>query len=229
MTIHYHGCPITPADRLLDLPGRFFCNSFSDPRQTETCHLIGQGNMLDNGAFSVWRRGISIDWRKWAEWVEPWLDYQTTWCVLPDAIEGDEADNDRLLREWSPVVGSKGAPVWHLHESLSRLVRLAGQYPRICFGSSGAYATVRTAAWHARVSEAFDAIADERGRVPWVHMLRGMALSGSKYPFGSVDSTDVARNHNRPQNTVIGMVSRWDGIQCPPRWERTNQLELEIA
>jgi hypothetical protein len=34
------------------------------------------------------------------------------------------------------------------------------------------------------------------GPVPvWLHMLRGMALSGSEYPFASVDSTDIAQNH----------------------------------
>jgi len=52
----------------------------------------------------------------------------------------------------------------------------------------------------------------------WLHMLRGMALAGSEYPFASVDSTDIARNHNRPQNTVRGMADRWDARQCPGRW-----------
>jgi hypothetical protein len=42
-----------------------------------------------------------------------------------------------------------------------------------------------------------------------------------------VDSTDIARNHNRPQNTPRAMADRWDAIQTPPRWEiRPEQMEL---
>ena len=60
-----------------------------------------------------------------------------------------------------------------------------------------------------------------------VHMLRGMALSLQRWPFASVDSTDVAQNHNRPQNTAKAMADRWDAAQCPARWEvRALQGEL---
>jgi hypothetical protein len=68
------------------------------------------------------------------------------------------------------------------------------------------------------------------GTVPtWLHMLRGMSLSGSHYPFASVDSTDIAQNHNRPQNTPRKMADRWDGLQCKPHWQIREQLELEAA
>jgi hypothetical protein len=53
--------------------------------------------------------------------------------------------------------GIPGAPVWHLHESLDRLRRLCDYTNRVCFGSSGAYAT-------RRVEEAFNAISDPAGR-----------------------------------------------------------------
>lgn len=223
--MHYHGTPITPRAVIESLAGHSFCVSFARPDQVALAHQLGQSVMLDNGAFSVWRRGAEVDWKAWREWVEPWLDYRTTWCVLADSIEGDEDDNDRLLREY-PV---DGVPVWHLHESLTRLSRLVDQYGRVCFGSSGTYATVRSQAWHRRVSEAFDALADDFGRVPWVHMLRGMSLAGTHYPFASVDSTDVARNHNRPNNTAWAMAARWDALQNPGRWERAGQFELEVA
>jgi hypothetical protein len=59
-------------------------------------------------------------------------------------------------------------------------------------------------------------------------MLRGMSLAGSIYPFASVDSTDVARNHNRPQNIARGMADKWDAIQCPARWkEQPIQMVIE--
>ena len=229
--MHYHGTPITPNAKLLQLAGHNFCVSFANKQQTKLCHELGQSVMLDNGAFSVWKRGITIDWGKWWEWAEPWLDTPTTWCVLPDSIEGDEAENDRLLEEWSHV--RDGVPVWHFHESLDRLSRITDRFGKVCFGSSGAYATVGTPIWHQRTHAAFNTLVDEFGRVPWVHMLRGMNLSGDVYPFASVDSTDVARNHNMGNGDghrdIVAMAKRWDGIQCPARWAKAEQLTMEVT
>lgn len=227
--IHYHGTPITPRPKLHELAGRCFCVSFADPRDVRVCHEIGQSVMLDNGAFTFWRRGGQPDWNGYMAWAEPWLDYPTTWAVIPDVIDGDEAENDRLLANWRLP---DGAPVWHLHESLERLQRLATSYERICFGSSGSFATVGTVAWHRRVSAAFDTVADERGRVPWIHMLRGLSLAGRHYPFASADSTNAARNHNGSWRSkpkpIAQMVAEMDARQCPGRWDRGGtQTELE--
>lgn len=229
--IHYHGCPITPYARLNELTGRFFCNSFASPSQTEFCHQVGQGNMLDNGAFTFWKGGREPDWRKWAEWAARWLDFRTTWAVLPDAIDGGAEENDRLLREW----GASGrdnsdqcAPVWHLDEPIYRLVSLCEGYKRVCFGSAGMYASVGTQQWRERVADAFDAIADVHGRVPWIHMLRGMSMSGDVFPFSSVDSTDIARNHHLAHKDALVMARRWDAMQCPARWDRA-RAEMETA
>lgn len=226
--MHYHGTPITPRTVLYELAGRNFCVSFSDPRDVKTCHQIGQSVMLDNGAFSAWTQGRAVDWQGWWDWAEPWLEYRTTWAVLPDTIDGDEWVNDKLAAEWAWIASGRGhvVPVWHLHESTRRLARLVDLYGRVCFGSSGHYSTIGTEAWRRRVTDAFDAIADPSGGVPWVHMLRGMNLAGSEFPFASVDSTDVARNHNRPQNGARAMADRWDAIQCPSRWVSHRQLTL---
>lgn len=227
--MHYHGTPITPRSVLYELAGRNFCVSFSRPEDIRICHQIGQSVMLDNGAFSIWRIGAEIDWNEWREWAERWLEYRTTWAVLPDAIDGDEETNDDLLARYGDGFGDQGVPVWHLHEDLSRLSRLIERYQRVCFGSSGAYSTVGSVSWKRRVSDAFDSIADDFGCVPWVHMLRGMSLAGKEFPFSSADSTDVGRNHNRPQNTARKLADRWDALQCPPRWTRVEQMELENA
>ncbi len=234
--LHFHGTPITPREELFTLAGRHFCVSFADPRDVKVCHQIGQSVMLDNGAFTHWNGGDHLaDWdAHWAgyyAWVEEWLDYPTTWAVIPDKIGGSEEDNDRLLVSWFQSRLPKGAPVWHMHESLDRLRRLAHGYERVCFGSSASYREIGTDHWHRRISEAFDTVADERGTVPWVHMLRGMSLSGDIYPFASVDSTDIARNHNRPQNTALAMANRWDAMQCPARWVRqgTQTTLLEVV
>lgn len=118
----------------------------------------------------------------------------------------------------------KGAPVWHLHESLERLRRLANGYERVCFGSSGGYSTIGTDRWKRRISDAFDAVADDRGRVPWIHMLRGMNLSGRQYPFASVDSANAARNHagshRQRARPITAIVSELDARQGPARWAR---------
>jgi hypothetical protein len=224
--MHYHGTPITPRATLLELAGRNFCVSFAEPRDVTVVHQIGQSVMLDNGAFTIWKQGGTPDWDAWASWVEPWLDYSTTWVVLPDVIDGTEEENDRLMRVFWNI---PGAPVWHLHESLDRLKRLCDYTNRVCFGSSGAYATVGSDAWHRRIEEAFNAISDPAGRVNnWIHMLRGMSLSGSHYPFSSVDSTDIARNHSQRTWTVDGRARYWDSQQTPGRWVRASvQSSLE--
>lgn len=225
--MHYHGTPITPLAQLFQLAGRNLCVSYARPEQCRYAHQIGQSVMLDNGAFSVWRRGVEVDWSKWCEWASPWLDCPTTWAVLPDVIDGDAAANDELLKRFAFLPRQQVAPVWHLHEPLSRLANLCAMYPRVCFGSSGAYARVGTTAWHGRIAEAFDRIADDDGRVPWVHMLRGMSQSGGRYPFASVDSTDVARNHNRVNGASGEMAARWDSLQAPSHWKRpTTQLQI---
>lgn len=225
--IHYHGTPITPRSALLELAGRHFCVSHPRPDYLRTCHEIGQSVLLDNGAFSAWRGVRSRNAREFYEWAEPWLDYPTTWVVVPDQVEGDEEANERLLAEWRARGLPKGAPVWHLHESLDRLRALCFEFERVCFGSSGAYRVVGSDAWHRRIAEAFDAIAEPSGRVPWVHMLRGMSMARF-YPFGSVDSTDVARNHNRPQNTPRQLAERWDAMQGPARWLNPG-VQMEVG
>jgi hypothetical protein len=65
--MHYHGTPITPRSALQSLAGRNFCVSFAAPADIAECHRIGQSVMLDNGAFSVWRRGLTVDWEAWVK------------------------------------------------------------------------------------------------------------------------------------------------------------------
>lgn len=229
--MHYHGTPITPRRTLLELGGKNFCVSFSDPRDVEVCHQIGQSVMLDNGAYSAWTQKRTVDWDAWAEWVKPWLAYKTTFAILPDSIDGDEFANDLLASRYAWELSGCGRlmPVWHLHENLARLSRQVDSFGWVAFGSSGQYAVIGTDAWTRRIDDAFNILANDFGIVPWVHMLRGMAMSEWHYPFASVDSTDVARNHSRNGRSAKEMCERWDRLQCPPTWPAHRQLDLEGA
>jgi hypothetical protein len=245
--MHYHGTPITPRETLLRLVGRCFCVPYSTPTDVAVCHEIGQSVMLDNGAFSVWKKvqkGEKLsarlqavaggDWSGFYAWCEPWLEHWTTWAVIPDVIVGDEADNDALLAEWP--FGRRGVPVWHMHEDLGRLERLCDEWPMVCIGSSGAFAQVNSPIWKRRLADALDRVCDSDGRprAP-LHMLRGLQFSGGLYPFASADSTSIAQNHAgnnvraTPRKDVVRMADYFDGRQTPARWVRASTEQLEMV
>lgn len=216
MTIHYHGTPISPISAFYQLAGRHFCVSFADPRDVARAHDLGQSVMLDNGAFSVWRRGAILNLPAYYKWTDEWLAAPTTWAVIPDVIDGAEERQDELLAQWPH--GSRGTPVWHMNETLDRLFRLVDEWPRVCIGSASEFSTVLSSKWRGRMDTIFDALGARSSRLPWLHMLRGMQCVGRQWPFASVDSTDIGRNHSREQNVAWAMADRWDRIQCPSRW-----------
>jgi hypothetical protein len=168
--IHYHGTPITPRAKLLELAGRCFCVSFAHPQDAQVCHEIGQAVMLDNGAFTHWRSRRRINLPAYYGWCERWLEHRTTWAVIPDVIDGSEHENDRLLAAWP--FGARGAPVWHMHEHIDRLLRLAEEWPRVCLGSSGSYRNVGDHQWRRRMAEAMDRLCPDGPAPVWLHMLR---------------------------------------------------------
>ena len=216
--IHYHGTPITPIAQLLTMAGRHFCVSHMKPDDVARCHQIGQSVMLDNGAFSKWKSGKKTDWPKYYDWCDKWLDYPTTWAVIPDTIDGGSQEQDALIREWPHA--KRGAPVWHMDEPLHRLQSLCEDWPRVCVGSTAEYATVLSPSWCNRIDEMFNALAVTFSRIPNLHMLRGMQLSGRQWPFASVDSTDIAQNHHLKHKCARSMADRWDALQTPARWEQ---------
>lgn len=225
MTLHYHGTPITPAAALLALAGRHFCVSFERPDNVQVVHQIGQSVMLDNGAFTAWRQGRPVaDWTPYYDWADRWLDYATTWAVIPDEIDAGSQQQDALIREWPH--GERGAPVWHMDEPISRILALLDAWPRVCIGSTDEYAVVLSPAWERRMDETWGEIAKRHQRTPNVHMLRGMQLTRHRWPFASVDSTDVGRNHNR-DGRPRARADRWDAANCPPSFiPPLQQMEL---
>lgn len=227
MTIAYHGTPITPNDVLLSLAGRCFCVSYFNRAKVSLPLMEGLASslMLDNGAYSAWRANVELSddyWEAYHAWCDPLLDRPTTWAVIPDVVGLPSQEQDRLLHRWPH--GQRGAPVFHLTEDfmppLSRLLRLLDEWPRVCIGWAHDPKThpIGCPSFERSMTAAWNEIAQRHQRTPNVHMFRGMQLQQSIWPFASVDSTDVARNHNRPQNTARAMADRWDAAQCPPRW-----------
>ena len=214
--IHYHCADMTTKNVRL-LAGRHMLISHAYPRQAELAHLLSQSVLLDNGAFTYWSKKKKPDWKKFYDWCDEFFDCPTTWAIIPDVIDAGEEEQDRLVDEW-PFGDLCGAPVWHLDEPLDRLKRLVGDWQRVCIGSSGKYATIATTDWYNRMDEVFD-VAAKQPRLPWLHGLR-MQGESKIYPFGSVDSADVARNNNRPQNNIPGMAERWDRAQCDFVWRQ---------
>lgn len=216
VTLHFHGTPITPLSVLYSLGGCCFCVSHAHPEQVAVVHQIGQAVLLDNGAYSAYTKGKPTNWPAYYAWCDRWLDYPTTSAIIPDAIDEPSQEQDALLNEWPH--GHRGWPVWHTNEPVTRLLRLCDEWPKVAIGSTGEHWQVLGPSWRQRMDEAFNELAARHRRMPWLHMLRGMQLVLYDYPFASVDSTDVARNHNRPHNTARAMVDRWDAGNCPPRW-----------
>jgi hypothetical protein len=232
--MHYHGTPITPRAKLLELVGRNFCVRYGEHRDDEVCHEIGQSVMLDNGAFPFWTKGTPTDWPGFVAWAKPWLEHRTTWAVMPDIIDGTEEDQERLsawLFNYDREVWARCAPVWHMHESIDRLRFLCASHERVCIGSSGAYRKPGTPGWHRRMEEAFDAVCGNGPAPTWIHMLRAMdeAIHGP-YPFASADSTNLARNHagstGRARFDIVARANEIDGRQTPSRWTVRGQLGL---
>lgn len=225
--IHYHGTPITPLTALYELSGRCFCVSHIRPDDVRRAHEIGQSVMLDNGAFSKWKSGKETNWPAYYDWAGEWLTYPTTWAVIPDVIDAGTQEQDALLREWPH--SHRGAPVWHMDEPINRLLRLCDEWPRVCIGSTAEFSAVLSPAWQRKMDEAFNAVSKRHALLPWLHMLRGMQLSGRQWPFASVDSTDIAQNHHLPHRSARKMADRWDAMQCPGRWnQKPEQMDLAI-
>lgn len=210
--IQYHGLPITPATAAVEAVGNGHgFVSFLHQQQLGLALEVCQSIAVDNGAFSAWSKGNPItDWQPYYTWVgelkrHPAFDF----AVIPDVIDGDEESNDKLVSEW-PHEKHVGAPVWHMHESFERLVRLCRNWPRVCLGSSGEYATVGTPKWWVRMSMAMDRVCGNDGYP--IAKLHGLRMLNPKVftrlPLASADSTNIGRN--------VNIDSRWKTGAYPP-------------
>jgi hypothetical protein len=208
--IHYHGTPAggTRQDVVRFLKGRHALIPFPRMDDLGAAAEVCQSFVFDNGAFTVWKQGGQLDVMGYVAWCEEWHRHPGfDWALIPDVIEGTEAENDALLNDWPGHI--RGVPVWHMHESIERLVRLGHEWPVVALGSSGQWPSPGTEKWWGRMSEAMNALCDDKGRPPCrLHGLRMLAPDiFSRLPLSSADSTNAAVNG--------GSVGRF-GIYVPP-------------
>jgi hypothetical protein len=215
--IKYHGTPFGGSNQEAAeaLIGRHAFVSFAAPQQLQVALDVCQSVAFDNGAFSAWKSGKPItDWTPYFEWVKKYMRHpRFDWCIIPDVVDGDEADNIKLLARFQQYFHENahiGVPVWHMHESDDALKYLANTYRRIAIGSSEKFSTVGSREWHERMTWAMRLICDENGQpITKIHMLRGLNPAVfTKYPFASADSTNAARNCN--------IQTAWKGTYAPP-------------
>ncbi len=154
---HFHGTPVwgSAGDvHRIAVSGAGAFVSYVRPDQIAASIQHAQVVGIDNGAFSAWVRGLKINWSDFYKWLLNYYHHpKVAFFVIPDVVDGGERDNDALINEVPKMFYGKATPVWHLHESIDRLIELCREWPRVCFGSSGEYAAIRTAHWHRRMAE----------------------------------------------------------------------------
>lgn len=212
--IRYHGGPITPEAAAIRAwkDGHAFI-SFANQQQLELAFEKAGEVAIDNGAYSLWKAGRGkIDVPAYVAFIEHWRMHPAFgWCVIPDVIDGDEEENDMLVAEW-PLDRALSVPVWHMHESLDRLERLANRFPKVAIGSSGEFRVLRTNRWWTRIADAMEVVTVNGYPRVKLHGLRQMDPTiFSVIPYASVDSCGMGVNIGRDKN--------WTGSYTPTNKE----------
>lgn len=207
----YHGTPCggSRQDAARFLRGRQALVPFPRPEDLGVVADVCRSFIFDNGAFTAWNSGKPVtDWHPFYAWCDEWHKHPGfDWALIPDVIDGDEAANDALVAEWPRHV--RGVPVWHMHESIERLVSLCSNWPTVALGSSGQWRSPGTPAWWQRMAAALNELCDEQGRPPCrLHGLRMLdPMIFKRLPLSSADSTNAAVNS--------GSLDRF-GMYLPP-------------
>lgn len=207
-------------------------------RALEAAKIAGEP-MTEDEFYS--RLHAPVDWTPYYAWCEPIIAKPENWVVIPDIIDAGSQEQDRLIGEWPH--GDAGAPVWHMDEPIERLLRLCDEWPKVCIGSTGEFWEIprqgvvlsREYPWEERMDDVFTELGRRHSkRWPWLHMLRGMQLVDGRWPFASVDSSDVGQNHNRfnvddgvligdgldKPRLVVAKAADWNGRQTPRHFAR---------
>ena len=224
--IHYHGTPIsgTTIDLIRFITGRHGLVSFAYKNSLSIVAECSQSFVLDNGAYTSWKKGKTFKFIEYCMWVEKWCKHPGfDWALIPDKIDGTEQENDDLLEPWLDYgLGTYGVPIWHFHESLERLEILSNTWSTIALGSSGEFPTPGADIWWNRIKEIFSVLCDKEGRPNCkLHGLRMLDPKiFSKIPLSSADSTNAGVNAGSTQ---------FFGRYTPPNsWQRAEIIAERI-
>jgi hypothetical protein len=241
--IHYHGMAGTGTLNAIQLAaGRHLFISFARPNVLEMVSKVCSTFAVDNGAFSAWKSGNKLDYEGFVEFIKHWSRHPAfDWAVIPDVIDGSEEENDEYIARWpwQQLGRGVGVPVWHFHESLERLDRLASQFHRVALGSSGDYERVGTKLWWERMEQVMDVVCDDQGRprtkLHGLRMLNPKVFS--RLPLSSADSTNAEYNSmfdksympkTKGQRAAV-IAWRVEGTQSAETWSPASQMELALA
>lgn len=225
--IHYHGTPMsgTRQDAVRALQGRHALIPFARQDDLGAALEVAQSFMLDNSAFTYWKAGKGqIDFDAYLNWCvslarHPGYDF----ALIPDVIDGTEAENCDLVMKWLRIAPrALAAPVWHLHESLEWLEWLVDRFWIVALGSSGQWATPGTASWWTRMAEAMAVACDSQGRPKCkLHGLRMLdPRIFSRMPLSSADSTNAGMN--------AGSVTAFGMYPAPTAGQRAQVIAARI-
>lgn len=216
------GGPRIDAARFLS--GRHALIPFFRPDDLPVAMDVSQSFVLDNSAFSLWKKGGDVPFAEYHSWVQgmaghPGLD----WALIPDKIDGTELENAALvtawLREGSDVLS---VPVWHMHESLEWLSYLIDRFQVVALGSSGQWATPGTDGWWSRMTEAMAVCCNSIGRPK--KKLHGLRMLDprifTQLPLSSADSTNAAVNS--------GSIARFGSYLPPTSSQRAEVIASRI-
>lgn len=202
--IHYHGGPLggNSQDKVRFYHSRHALVPFTYQEDLGVVTDVCQSFCFDNGAFTAWKKGISINFEEYYQWVDDYKNHPGfDFALLPDVIDGTEEQNDMMVESAPNSLHKFLVPVWHMHESFERFDRLASLFRTVAIGSSGAYPTPGANIWWERMTAFMNHICDEKGKPPC--KLHGLRMLNpkifSKLPLSSADSTNAATKVNLNQ------------------------------
>jgi hypothetical protein len=132
MKIYYTGQPLRNADYLALMRGRHVMFSYLSRRRSVWDDLTPfAGAVLDSGAYSVWRRGATVDIGEYADYCATRED-DLDWYANLDSI----TDWKKTLRNQAELErrGLSPVPVFHLGEPWALLDDLVYSYSRVAIG-----------------------------------------------------------------------------------------------
>lgn len=222
--IHYHGLPVSGSqiETTEFSKNKHVLIPFTSPDCLSLVADVCSSFCLDNGAFTMWRKGVQPDWNAYILWVERWCRHpRYDFAFCPDVIGGQQSENEELMNKYMGKI-KNAVPVYHLHEDLKWASQLTEYCPRIAIGSSGEWPTPGTNKWWERMSEVMEATCDSDGlpnaKIHGLRMLSPKVFT--RLPLSSADSCNAAIN--------AGSVSRFKAYLPPKSSMRASVIAANI-